>query len=282
MAGKLCIFHQGVWKLNRTRPIDNHVHTCWSLDIPSGPKFEDYIPLVERERIDINFLDHLEVALFHENVPLKEGTINKYLEAFDLARSRCAHLSVGFEVDYYPDKEAEIAQFLDSYRKDVDLIVGAVHEIAPLQPITVPVHLRNLLKSKSFNELINKYFECERKMVESGLFDAIAHPDVIFRFCGDIVENQTSYANHPFLLELGDMCKQRNIRVELNVRGLLYPCRRSFPDIPVVDTFLKNGVQMFVGSDSHSVEDLQRQIQWIKQANSFIDGKIKSLKWAPR
>ncbi len=261
-------------------PIDHHVHTCWSLDIPKGPRFEDYIPVVEEEHIQINFLDHLEVALFHESVPLKESTISQYLEAFEVAKARCAHLFKGFEVDYYPDKEAEIAEFLDTYKKDLDFVVGAVHEIAPLKPITVPGHLRNMLEQHSFDDLVEKYFDIERKMVESGLFDAIAHPDVIFRFCGDIVGDQPSYKNHPLLLELGDLCKQKTVRVEVNVRGLLYPCRRSFPDIPVVKTFLKKGVQMFVGSDSHSITDLKRQVPWIKQANSFISGKTKSLKWA--
>ncbi len=268
--------------MNHHWPKDHHVHTRWSLDIPDGPKFEDYIPLAEREHLDINFLDHLEVALFNESVPLREGTINKYLEDFDVAKSLCTHLFAGFEVDYYPDKEAEIGDFLDKYKKDVDLIVGSVHEVAPLQPITVPLHLRNLLQHHSFDELVEIYFECERKMIESGLFEAIAHPDVIFRFCGDVVENQPSYAHHPRLLELGDLCKQKNIRVELNVRGLLYPCQRSFPDIPIVNNFLQKGVQMFVGSDSHSVEDLEHQVQWIKQANAFVGGTLKSLKWASR
>ncbi len=261
-------------------PIDHHVHTHWSLDIPMGPRFEDFIPVVEVEHIHINFLDHLEVALFHENVPLTEETISKYFEAFDAAKARCAHLSSGFEVDYYPDKEVEIAEFLDTYKKEVDLIVGSVHEIAPLQPITVPVFLRNMLEQYSFDELVEKYFDIERKMVESGLFDSIAHPDVIFRFCKEIVQDQPSYKIHPRLLEIGDLCKQHNVRVEVNVRGILYPCQRSFPDIPVVKSFLKKGIQMFVGSDSHSVADLQRQVQWIKQANSFISGKIKALKWA--
>ncbi len=260
-------------------PIDHHVHSRWSLDIPTGPTFEDYIPLVEEEHVHINFLDHLEVALFHENVPLKEETISKYLEAFDLAKARCAHFSSGFEVDYYPDKELQLAEFLDNHKKDVDLIVGSVHEIAPLKPITVAGHLQNLLKTKSFNELVNEYFECERKMVESGLFDAIAHPDVIFRFSGDLVEDQPSYKIHPRLLEIGNLCKKHNVRVEWNLGGILFPCHRSFPDIPVVKSFLKNNVQMFVGSDSHSVTDLKRQAPWIKQANSFISGESKSLKW---
>ncbi len=260
-------------------PIDHHIHTRWSLDIPNGPIFEDYIPVVEEAHVHINFLDHLEIARFQDNVPLIEETISKYLEAFDVARARCAQLSSGFEVDYYPDKEAELAEFLDNHRKEIDLVVGSVHEIVPLKPITIAGHLRDLLMTKSFNTLVDEYFDIEQKMVESGLFDAIAHPDVIFRFCGDIVPNQPSYNAHPRLLEIGDLCKQHNIRIELNVGGILQPCRRSFPDIPVVKAFLKKNVQMFVGSDSHGVKDLKRQVPWIKQANSFIRGKIKAIKW---
>ena len=257
-------------------PIDNHIHTRWSLDIPDGPTFEDYIPLVEREHIHVNFLDHLEIALFNEKIPLKGDTIDKYLETFDIAKSRCTHLSVGFEVDYYPEREAEIAEFLDNYKKDVDLVVGSVHEIAPLQAITVPMHLQHLLQHNSFDELVQRYFNYECQMVESGLFAAIAHPDVIFRFCGDVVENLPRYETHPLLLDLANLCKERNVSVELNVRGLLYPCKRPFPSLPMARTFLERGVNMFVGSDSHSVQDLTRQIKWVKQANLFVQGKISS------
>ncbi|OLS15488.1 MAG: histidinol phosphate phosphatase HisJ family [Promethearchaeota archaeon CR_4] len=260
-------------------PVDHHVHTRWSLDIPEGPTFEDYIPLVEQEHIHVNFLDHLEIALFNDNVPLKESTIANYLEAFDVAKSRCNHISKGFEVDYYPDKETAIAEFLDNYKKDVDFVVGSVHEIAPFQAVTVPMHLQNLLQRNSFDELVQRYFEYERKMVKSGLFNAIAHPDVIFRFCGDMVENLPSYEMHPLLSDLANLCKERNVSVELNVRGLLYPCKRSFPSIKMARQFRDRGVKMFVGSDSHSVQDLIRQLKWIKEANLFVQGKITRKNW---
>jgi histidinol-phosphatase (PHP family) len=164
------------------------------------------------------------------------------LESFDIARSKCQHLSVGFEVDYYPDKEQEIAEFLDSYKGELDIVVGAVHELAPLQPITVALQLKNLLKDHSFEELIAQYFDREEKMVESRLFSAIAHPDVIFRYCGDVLENRPEYVTHPRLLDLGKLCKQKGVRMEMNVRGLLYPCKRSFPSIEAAKIFLENGI----------------------------------------
>jgi histidinol-phosphatase (PHP family) len=249
------------------------------LDNLSGPSFEDYIPVADAAGIHITFLEHLQTARFYDANPLRPDTMPEFLEAFDEAKSQYSNMSVGFETDYYPDHEEELAEFLDTYSPDVDWVVGTVHELpmTPLHPFTIADDLRYMLRTHSFAEIVEQYFEVEEQMVQSGLFAAIAHPDVIFRFCGDTVPADTDWSNDVRLLELGKLCRQKMIRVEFNIRGLHYPCRRPFPSVDVARIFMKMGVQMFVGSDSHSVADFAEQVDCIKKANEFVKGWAKDL-----
>ncbi|HMF31880.1 MAG TPA: hypothetical protein VKK79_10715 [Candidatus Lokiarchaeia archaeon] len=260
-------------------PADHHVHTHWSLDNLQGPTFEDYIPIAEAEGIHLTFLEHLQIARFYEANPLRPDTLPQFLEAFDAAKTQYPNMSVGFEVDYYPDREEELGEFLDNCQGDIDWVVGTVHELpmVPLHPFTIADDLRFMLKKHSFAEIVDQYFSVEQQMVESGLFAAIAHPDVIFRFCGDTVPPDFDVPNDPRLIELGNLCRQRMIQVEFNIRGLHYPCQRPFPCVEVAQLFLSQGIKMWVGSDSHSVADFAEQVPCILKANEFVKGWVKNL-----
>lgn len=260
-------------------PADHHVHTHWSRDNITGPSFADYIPLAESEGIHITFLEHLLLTRFDSANPLRPDTIPQFLEEFDAAKTQYPNLSLGFEVDYYPDRESELAEFLDRYQDGIDFVVGSVHELpfAPLHPFTIADELRILLQDHSFGEIVDQYFAVEQQMVESGLFAAIAHPDVIFRFCGDVVPSTADLPKHPRLLQIGRLCREHMVQMEFNLRGLYYPCHRPFPCVDVALAFRAMGVKLFLGSDSHSVADFAEQVVYIKKASEFVKGRTKTL-----
>lgn len=107
---------------------------------------------------------------------------------------------------------------------------------------------------KDFNRIYQRYFELENSLVESGIFDIIAHPDLI-----------TCHGLYPDY-DLGDtyekLCeniKQNNMLLEMNTSkgpGV----NKQFFEIAKA-----SGVSFSTGSDAHRFEDVGRGIKEVTQ-----------------
>ena len=87
---------------------DYHIHTKWSHDIVnSGPTFEDYCKVAEKNKINICFLDHYELYYIEtdKNYPFYDNKIVNYLEEVDKIKENYDFVLSGLEVDYYKDRE---------------------------------------------------------------------------------------------------------------------------------------------------------------------------------
>ena len=116
-------------------PIDRHVHTRWSLDIPHGPNFEDYCVHLEEAQIRVGFLDHYELLYQEESRnPMGEDRFAKYLEQIDAVKSNWGKwVEFGLEVDYYPHpgRITRLREFMDDHHGTFDFFVGTLHEGMP-------------------------------------------------------------------------------------------------------------------------------------------------------
>ena len=268
--------------------MDFHVHTRWSLDIPNGPQAQEYLSLAEENKIHICFLDHYELwYLDHLDCPFKEkqwqpewpfsdGKWEIYLEEMDEIRSNYSFISSGLEIDYYPDMEDEIKNFIDDYGKDFDLLAGSLHEIEHWRPVTIPEDLKFLVKKyNGFENVITKYYDLQEKMVKSKIFKAITHPDTIFRYCKGFIPFDEKYDNHSRTQDIIDLCIETDTWFEINLSGYRYPINRPFPPNDMVSEALKNGAKIFVGSDSHAINTFEQFIPKIKHANNFVKDNWK-------
>jgi histidinol-phosphatase (PHP family) len=252
---------------------DWHLHTHYSADVPTGwAAFREYCQLGEQYDIQVGFLDHFELPEFRDNPKYAlfgEQGMRTYLEEFEAVQAEFPTASLGLEVDYYPEWEAELGEVLDTYRADFTRYIGSVHVIEG-KAITLRDDCRQLLKKYRFTEVREKYFQTLEAAMESQLFDGLAHIDVLYRFANELFDPGALLAEDPEVLRLGKHCKTRGLQLELNLSGLEQGVKRTYPALEVVKTLHAEGVTFFVGSDSHVPRHFVRRIERIRKMNQFL------------
>ncbi len=198
------------------------------------------------------------------------------MEEIDSVKEQFPYVSAGLEIDFYPHRIDQIANFLDQYGNQFDLLIGSVHELEDFYPVTVRSTLSGLIEQYgSFQAVVDKYFQYEHELLESHLFDVIAHPNVVFRFVGEAERlEHPEYIDDPRLIELGTLCIETNTLMEVNASGFRYEWGNSLPSPAMVNHLRLMGVQFVVGSDSHFVEDFKDSILQIRQLNQLIKKRI--------
>ena len=119
--------------------------------------------------------------------------------------------------------------------------------------------------------VVEKYYDLEEDMVKSQIFDAIAHPDVVFRFMDPQNEEQVSkYRKNQRIFRIGELCQETRTLMEVNLSGYRFALGDSLPKIDNVHHLLASGVSFIVGSDSHTLAELSQSILQIRQFNNLI------------
>lgn len=255
---------------------DYHVHSTWSLDVPSkGPKFKDYIKIAEEHEINVCFLEHYELYYIErdKNTQFANEGIYDYLEEIDELKETYNFILSGLEIDYYQDKEDDLREFMDDHHKDLDFIAGTIHEWIPNYPVTLREKLLELLEKIPMKRIIDEYFEIYKKMLESKIFKNVCHIDTIFRYINnnDIKPEKDCDVSDERVFELGKLCLNNKIHLEYNLSGLKYPIKRPFPSENVALKLKEKGVKFFIGSDSHSIEQFEKAIPELEKASKKLN-----------
>ena len=260
----------------RYKYTDYHIHSKWSHDIKiSGPSFEDYLDIAEKNEINICFLDHYELYYIDndETYPFYGGKIEQYLEEVDKIKATYDFVLSGLEVDYYKEYEIQLKEFMDNYGKQFDFIAGTIHETDLGFPFTTREKLVELLKTKEPFQVVNQFFELSEDMIKSKIFQNICHLDTIFRYINtrDIKPSFDTDISDERVIELGRLCILHDIKIEYNLSGLKFPIGRSFPNKSVIEQLKREGANIFIGSDSHSIEYFERMIPLVKKEYRLLN-----------
>lgn len=114
---------------------------------------------------------------------------------------------------------------------------------------------------KDFNEIYRRYFELENSLVESGIFDIIAHPDLIT--CHGLYPN---YNLDETYKKLSENIKKHNMYLEMNTSKGNGVCKQFF------DIAKSVGVDFSTGSDAHRVEDVGKGISELISHSGDLQG----------
>ncbi|MFX1510469.1 MAG: PHP domain-containing protein [Promethearchaeota archaeon] len=235
---------------------DFHIHTEYSPD--SSTPMSDYARLADQLSIHIGFLDHFELAFVTRPGYLNFQTIPMLLETFDRTKSEYPRCFLGLEVDYYSDRAEEVAEFCENYRNDFDYFIGTIHTIENLA-VTTKEELDVLVSRIGLPTIIHRYFTEVEEAIRSNLFDGIAHLDGVMRFVPLYPHDQKVIDFwHRRTLELGRLCQQLDVLIEINLRGQRHPWGRLHPSQPIISELIKAEARFFVGSDSHSLNDFKQ------------------------
>ena len=178
----------------------------------------------------------------------REG-IETVHESFDL------RVFDAVEMDYEPDDEAAIREFLEE--AGFDYAIGSVHVLDG-----VNVHVEPYFAKKSEAErrdLVDRYFEKLVALADSELFEVAAHPDLLERnpaFRGLATEEHYRRAVEAF-------ADSRTVP-EINAGRALSEYGELHPNGAFLDALLGAGVEMTVGTDSHEPDAIGPRVERIE------------------
>lgn len=219
---------------------DYHIHSLFS-DGRAAP--EDYIaPAVSAGLKEIGFSEHL--TLFRESLDwsMTALDVESYLKYIDnLSRNvKGVIVRKGLEVDFFPGKEKGIYSLLNKIK--LDYVIGSVHYLGDSTVDMGP----EFYDGKNIDSLFEIYFKQVTAAAASGLFDIIAHCDLI-RIFGfkPSSDPEMLYRN------LAKSFKIHDVAFELNTNGRNRPVGDFYPDRKYLRIFREENVPVCVNSDAH-------------------------------
>jgi len=219
---------------------DYHMHSSYS-DGRSVP--EDYIqPAIEAGLSEIGFSEHLTLFKDLEDWNMNPVNISPYINHLETLQNtiKSIKIKIGFEVDFFAGKEREIYTFL--HPLPLDYIIGSVHYLGEKTVDFGP----EFYEGKSIDKLFESYFDSVITAVASGLFDIIAHCDLI-----RIYGYKPSSDLEPLYRKLAKTMQKHDVAFEVNTNGRNRPLADFYPDRRFLHIFREENVPVCVNSDAH-------------------------------
>ncbi|HEY8478015.1 MAG TPA: histidinol-phosphatase HisJ family protein [Chloroflexota bacterium] len=233
--------------------VDYHMHTPLCGHAVGQP--EEYV----RRALDIGlreigFSDHL--YLYHlpaerrdPELAMREEELPRYVEWIRAVQERAPHLPIrlGIEADYIPGHEARLAEILGQC--DFDYVYGSVHFIGEWG-LDDPRYVERYAEW-DVDALYERYFELVIAAASTGLFDVMAHLDLVKKF-GYRPRRDLA----PLYRDLAAALKAADVVVEVSTAGLRKPVGEIYPSRDLLAACCKAGVPVTLGSDAHRPEEV--------------------------
>ena len=161
-------------------------------------------------------------------------------------------LRLGIEADFVAGSEERMASLLRA--RDFDYVIGAVHFV---REGAVDMDDYSVWQSgRSAEEIWRRYFQTVGEAARSGLFDVVAHPDLV-KIWGP---------THPRGRPEGDLRRyyepavegiaESGIAVEVSTAGLRKPVGELYPARAFLEMCVQADVPVALSSDAHRPEDV--------------------------
>jgi histidinol-phosphatase (PHP family) len=248
--------------------IDYHVHPGYSLDAIGS--ILDYCQKAKEIGIEeICFTPHLELDPFRNEeieirgrmVSARSDWLDVYFEDLDTAIRKFPELRIkkGVEIGYAPGIDEEIADVTSKY--PFDFVLGAIHSLDHTA-ISSRVEAEKYYTGRSPAEVCRKYFALLETVIESNLFDCVAHFDVYKKYGVKYYGNDLILEAEPFIEPMLKLVKNNGILIEINTSGLRKPSNEIFPSLQILKRLRELGCKsVTIGSDAHTVTDLGKGIK---------------------
>ena len=212
---------------------------------------ERYVDKASERGIDeIGFTEHVyyfEQTRHLWSVPyhLERCTydIEPYVEAVLEAKRRGYPVKLGIEVDYEPALEEETAEALQPY--PWDYVLGSIHFLDGLAIDQEP----GLVSSLGEEVAWSRYYEALEKAARSGLFDSLAHPDVV-KYSGEEIDwDWVAVAD-----------SLNGVALEVSSAGLHKPHGKLYPNSGLLAAAKERGMPITLASDAHVPQNVGRDL----------------------
>jgi len=161
-----------------------------------------------------------------------------------------ADLRLGIEADFIAGAEDKLANVLQA--RDFDYVVGSVHF---LRDGAVDMDDYSVWDSgRSAEDVWRRYFQTVAESARSGLFDIIAHPDLV-KYWGErdrVPEGDLRRYYEPAV----EAIAESDVAVELSTAGLRKPAGELYPARAFLQMCIEAGVSVALSSDAHRPDDV--------------------------
>lgn len=232
--------------------IDLHVHTARCGHAVGS--MAEYVAAAKSAGVScMAFCDHLPLppgyppgyAMPWVELPAYVAQVTALAEAAGEAGG--PEILLGVEADWIPGQEPLVQGALEQH--DFDMVLGSVHFIDDwaFDDPSLCEHYSEWAPDM----LWERYFEDLVAAAATGLYDVMAHPDLVKKFdvrpLGDA---------RPLFREAASVFAERGVAVEVNTAGLRKPCAEIYPSLDFLRECRLAGVAVTVGSDAHHPDEV--------------------------
>ena len=160
-------------------------------------------------------------------------------------------LRLGIEADFVPGREDRMGSLLERF--DWDYVIGSVHFIADR---AVDMHGAFDIwgRGESPDKVWKRYFETLAESARSGLYDIIAHPDLVkvWGKAHPCPEKDPRRYYEPAV----EAFAEAGIAVEVSTAGLRKPVGEIYPARAYLEMIIEAGCPIALSSDAHEPEHI--------------------------
>jgi len=228
---------------------DYHMHTPLCGHATGAPR--DYVLAAQKAGLqEIGFSDHNPMPTQFDDWRMAPDQLPHYLELIEEARREFPRypIRLGLECDYIPAFEGHVRYLAG--KSDWDYLIGAVHYITPDWDVDNPKHLKRWTE-QPVEEIWQAYFDAYTKMIQTCLFDFLAHPDLVKKF-GLRPEGDLSR----FYLATLDAAAEAGAVLEVSTAGLRKDAHEIYPSRDFLEAAHKRRIPIVINSDAHAPEEV--------------------------
>jgi histidinol-phosphatase (PHP family) len=164
-------------------------------------------------------------------------------------------LRLGIEADFVPGREDRMASLLES--RDWDYVIGSVHFVGDDSLDTEDFSI--WLKTESPERIWKRYFDALTASAQSGLFDILAHPDLVKVWGRErpVPEGDLRRFYYPVVEAIADL----DIALEVSTAGWRKPVAEIYPAPAFLEMAVDAGIPLALSSDAHTPEILGHEYE---------------------
>lgn len=172
----------------------------------------------------------------------------------------------GIEAEFLPGQERWVRGFIGE--NGFDFVIGSVHFVSK-EGEELPLFDREYDESE-LEKLYEGYYESIRASAMSGMFDIIAHVDLIKKF-----RHRSTKRINELVREALKSIKQSDLCLEINTFGLRKSEGETYPGEGILKIARELRIPLTLGSDAHRPEDVGRNFDVaITLIEKYADGKL--------
>jgi histidinol-phosphatase (PHP family) len=195
---------------------------------------------------------------------------------------RATPLRLGIECDFVPGAEERIEALLGA--RDLDYVVGSVHFVGEGDAAVDHEGFDVWAGGESAEEVWRRYFEMLADCARSGLYDILAHPDLVKvwgRARRPLPEGDPRRYYEPVV----EAIAESGIAVEVSTAGLRKPVGELYPSRAFAELCVEAGAAFALSSDAHLPEQVgfgyERALDFLDQLGvseiAVFEGRRRSL-----